>query len=54
MRVFLNPMPAAMSPVNTASTSSRLLACIWRMRPMRSLLELVVFTTVPPFSSVPE
>ena len=24
MRVFLNPMPAAMSPVNTASTSSRL------------------------------
>ena len=54
VRVFLNPMPAAMSPVNTASTSSRLLACIWRMRPMRSLLELVVFTTVPPFSSVPE
>ena len=38
VRVFLRPMPAAMSPVNTASTSSRWLACICRMRPMRSLL----------------
>ena len=30
------------------------LACICRMRPMRSLLLWVVFTTVPPFSSAPE
>jgi hypothetical protein len=54
VRVFLKPIPAAMSPVNTASTSSRLLACICRMRPMRSLLLCVVFTTVPPFSRTPE
>ena len=52
--VFLKPMPATMSPVNTASMSSRWLACICRMRPMRSLLPLVVLSTVPPFSSVPE
>ena len=38
VRVFLKPMPATMSPAKTASMSSRSLACIWRMRPMRSLV----------------
>ena len=35
------PTAAAMSPAKTSLISSRLLACIWRRRPMRSFLSLV-------------
>ena len=53
VRVFFRPMPATMSPVAMFSRSSRLLACICRMRPMRSRLPVVVLSTCPPRSSVP-
>ena len=36
--VYFRPTAAAMSPVKTSSTSSRRIACMRRMRPMRSLL----------------
>jgi hypothetical protein len=36
------------------SISSRWLACIWRMRPIRSRLPLVGFSTYEPALSVPE
>ena len=39
--VCLRPTAATMSPAKTASLSSRWLACIWRMRPIRSLRSLV-------------
>ena len=41
----LRPMAAAMSPANTSSRSSRLLACICRMRPTRSRLSFVALKT---------
>ena len=52
--VCLRPTAATMSPAKQASLSSRWLACIWRSRPIRSFLSLVVLMTVPPLRSVPE
>ena len=46
--VFLRPTAATMSPANTASLSSRWLACICRRRPMRSFWSLVALRTWPP------
>ena len=43
--VFFRPTAATMSPANTASLSSRWLACIWRMRPTRSFLSFVALST---------
>ncbi len=36
--VCLRPTPAAISPAPISSRSSRWFACIWRMRPIRSVL----------------
>ena len=52
--VCLRPTAATMSPANMASRSSRVLACIWRMRPIRSLRSLVELTTPEPLVRVPE
>ena len=52
--VFFRPTAATMSPAKTASLSSRWLACIWRMRPIRSFLSLVAFSTALPAASFPE
>ncbi len=43
--VSFMPTTATMSPVKATSRSSWLLACIWRMRPTRSLRSLVVLST---------
>ena len=51
--VSFSPTKAAMSPAITSVISSRLSACIWYMREMRSLCPLVVFTRVSPVFSVP-
>src|SRR6266508_799834 len=42
--VDLSPTAAAMSPVKTSSTSSRRMACMRRMRPMRSRLPVDALT----------
>ena len=52
--VDFRPMAAAMSPAYSSSRSSRWLACICRMRLMRSRLPLVEFETYEPALSVPE
>ncbi len=52
--VCLSPTAATMSPAKTADLSSRWLACICRMRPIRSLRSLVEFRTASPFFRVPE
>ncbi len=52
--VCLSPTPAAISPAQISSRSSRWFACIWRMRPIRSVLPLVVFSTRSPALIVPE
>ncbi len=52
--VCLRPTMATMSPVKAASLSSRWFACIWRMRPIRSLRPLVEFSTWAPARSTPE
>ena len=52
--VFLRPTAATMSPEKTASRSSRWFACIWRMRPIRSLRSFVALRTAEPVVSVPE
>ena len=52
--VCLRPTAAMMSPVRTASMSSRWLACICRSRPTRSLRPFVALMTPEPVSSVPE
>ncbi len=52
--VFLRPTAAAMSPALTESISSRWFACIWRMRPTRSLTPFVELYTYEPVFSVPE
>ena len=52
--VCFSPTPAAISPAAISSRSSRWFACIWRMRPMRSVLPFVVFSTRSPALSVPE
>ena len=48
------PTKATMSPVLIWVTSSRVLACILRMRPTRSLRPLVALRTWSPEFSVPE
>ena len=48
------PTKATMSPVRISVTSSRLLACILRMRPTRSLRPLVALRTESPELSFPE
>ena len=50
----LIPTPAAISPAPISSRSSRWFACIWRMRPIRSVLPFVVLRTRSPALSVPE
>ena len=52
--VFFRPTAATMSPANTASLSSRWLACICRMRPTRSLRSFVALSTWLPAASLPE
>ena len=51
--VDLRPTPAAISPAPISSRSSRWFACIWRMRPMRSVLPVVVLRTRSPAFSLP-
>ena len=46
--VNLSPTAAAISPAPISSRSSRWFACIWRMRPIRSVLPFVVLSTRPP------
>ena len=50
----LSPTAAAMSPAKTSLISSRLFACIFSRRPMRSVLPLVALSTEVPVASVPE
>jgi threonine synthase len=52
--VDLRPTPAAISPAMISSRSSRWFACIWRMRPTRSVRPVVVLRTRSPALSVPE
>ena len=52
--VAFSPTMAAISPAPSSSRSSRWFACIWRMRPMRSLLPVVVFMTLSPCFISPE
>ena len=48
------PTTATMSPVYAASLSSRWFACIWRIRPIRSLRSFVEFRTWVPAFNTPE
>ena len=50
----LMPTAAAMSPAWTSVSSSRSLACIIRIRPIRSVRPVETFSTFEPASSVPE
>ena len=52
--VFLKPTTAAISPATISVRSSRWFACICRMRPTRSLLPVVVFSTRSPDWTWPE
>src|SRR5438132_9814990 len=52
--VTFRPTAAAMSPVKTSSTSSRRIACMRRMRPIRSFLPVDAFSTDEPARSRPE
>ena len=52
--VVFRPTAATMSPAPTSSISSRLLACICRRRPMRSVLPWWRCSTEVPAVSVPE
>ena len=52
--VSLSPTAAAISPAKTFFTSSRSLACMRKMRPMRSLLRVRGLYTYDPASSIPE
>ena len=54
VRTVLRPITAAMSPAYTSSRSSRLLACICRRRPARSLRDCVALYTRLPLGSDPE
>ena len=54
VEVCLRPTPAAMSPAYTSSTSSRVFACIIRMRPTRSVRPVTELSTRPPALSLPE
>ena len=50
----LRPTAAAISPALTSFNSSLELACICRMRPMRSFLPFTEFRTMSPDLSTPE
>ena len=50
----LRPTAAAISPALISSRSSRWFACIWRMRPIRSVLPFVVLSTRSPALMRPE
>jgi len=50
----LIPTAAAMSPAKTSETSSRSLACIIRMRPMRSVRPVPTLTMREPAARWPE
>ena len=50
----LSPTAAAISPAAISSRSSRWFACIWRMRPIRSVRPLVVLSTRSPALTLPE
>ncbi len=52
--VFFMPSSATMSPACAESSSSRELACISTMRPIRSVLPVKVFSTLSPFLIRPE
>ncbi len=52
--VCLRPTPAAISPAPIISRSSRWFACICRMRPIRSVLPVVVLRTRSPALIWPE
>ena len=52
--VVFSPTSAAISPAPISSRSSRWFACICRMRPMRSVLPVVVFSTLSPCFIWPE
>ena len=52
--VAFRPTTAAISPAPISSRSSRWFACIWRIRPMRSVLPVVVFSTRSPWFIWPE
>ena len=52
--VFFRPTAASISPEKTSSISSRWLACICRIRPIRSLTFLVLFSTEEPVVRWPE
>ena len=54
VEVCLRPTPATMSPAWISSRSSRWLACISRMRPIRSVRPVLAFRIFAPASSVPE
>ncbi len=51
---FFKPTAAAMSPAQISEISSRLLACIFKSRPMRSLLPRLALSTAVPESTWPE
>ena len=53
VEVCLMPTPAAMSPAYTSSISSRLFACIIRMRPTRSVRPVTELSTRLPWPSLP-
>ena len=52
--VCFRPTAAAISPAPISSRSSRWFACIWRMRPIRSVLPFVVLSTRSPALIRPE
>ena len=52
--VCFRPTSAAISPAPISSRSSRWFACIWRMRPTRSVLPVVVLSTLSPWVMRPE
>ena len=52
--VSFRPITATIMPAMAVGRSSRLLACIWKILPMRSLRPLVLLSTDVPVSSVPE
>jgi hypothetical protein len=54
VRVSRRPTAAYMLPALHSVSSSRLLACMRRMRPIRSRFERVEFETIVPLWSCPE
>ena len=54
VEAFFNPTRATISPAPAHLMSSRLLACIFKRRPMRSFLPVLALSTLIPVSSTPE